>query len=151
MIDRAEIETKATEFGIHTSNVQRDYVFGWLLAGIYGGSPLGRILLLKGGNCFRKAYFPNTRFSRDLDFATQTGISENSLREEFNRVCHLAQQQSGVTFDVDRNKVELQHGIDSGRSVYEVKLYFKDFYGNSEKFAISVTLDVTEFDFSLQA
>ena len=146
MIDRPEIEAKATEFGIHTSNVQRDYVFGWLLAGIYGGSPLGGILLLKGGNCFRKAYFPNTRFSRDLDFATQTRIKENSLREEFNRVCHFAQQQSGVTFDVDRNKVELQHGIDSGRYVYEVKLYFKDFYGNPEKFTISVTLDVTEFD-----
>jgi predicted nucleotidyltransferase component of viral defense system len=146
MIDRAEIEAKATEFGIHTSNVQRDYVFGWLLAGIYGGSPLGKILLLKGGNCFRKAFFPNTRFSRDLDFATQTAINENFLREEFNRVCDFAQKESGVVFELERNKVELQQAVDSQRSIYEVKLYFKDFYDNPEKFTISVTLDVTEFD-----
>ena len=146
MIDRSEIEAKANEFAIHTSNVQRDYVFGWLLFGMYSGSPLGRALLLKGGNCFRKAYFPNTRFSRDLDFATQSAINQNSLREEFNRVCQLVQDQSGVLFDIDRNKVELQHGIDSQRSVYEVKLYFKDFYGNPEKFTISVSLDVTEFE-----
>ncbi len=146
MIERSEIEAKATEFGIHTSNVQRDYVFGWLLMGIFGRSPLGELLLLKGGNCFRKAYFPNTRFSRDLDFATQTAINENSLREEFNRVCDLAQKQSGIVFDIGRNKVELQQVIDSRRSVYEVKLYFKDFYGNPAKFTISVSLNVTEFE-----
>lgn len=146
MIERGEIEAKATEFAIHTSNVQRDYVFGWLLYGIYTGSPLGGILWLKGGNCFRKAYFPNTRFSRDLDFATQTAVNENFLREEFNRVCDLAQSRAGIVFDRDRNKVEIQQEIDSRRSVYEVKLYFKDFYGNPDKFTISVTLDVTEFD-----
>jgi predicted nucleotidyltransferase component of viral defense system len=145
VIDRPEIEAKAAEFGIHTSNVQRDYVFGWLLFGIYSGSPLGNVLVLKGGNCFRKGYFPNTRFSRDLDFATQSAVDKNLLQEQFNSVCAVAQAQSGVQFDVERNKVELQE-IDSSRRVYEVKLYFKDFYGNPEKFTISVTLDVTEFD-----
>ena len=146
MIERAEIEAKAAEFAIHTSNVQRDYVFGWLLSAIYSGSGLGEILVLKGGNCFRKGYFPNARFSRDLDFATQATVNENFLHEEFNKICDLAQERSGVMFDRDRNKVELQREIDSRRSVYEVKLYFKDFYGNPEKFTISVTLDVTEFD-----
>jgi hypothetical protein len=55
-------------------------------------------------------------------------------------------KQSGIVFDIDRNKVELQQVIDSQRSIYEVKLYFKDFYGNPEKFTISVSLDVTEFE-----
>ena len=146
MIDRKEIEAKADEFGIHTSNVQRDYVFGWLLFALYSGGPLRDQLILKGGNCFRKAYFLNTRFSRDLDFATETAVDENFLREEFNRICNFAQAQSGIVFDLERNKVELQQEIDSRRSVYEVKLYFKDFYGNPDKFTISVTLDVTEFD-----
>jgi predicted nucleotidyltransferase component of viral defense system len=146
MIERSEIEAKATEFAIHTSNVQRDYVFGWVLFGIYCGSPLADKLVLKGGNCFRKAYFSNTRFSRDLDFATETAVDESFLREEFNRVCNFAQTHSGIVFDLERNKVELQHEIDSRRSIYEVKLYFKDFYGNPDKFTISVTLDVTEFD-----
>jgi hypothetical protein len=34
MITREEIIEKGKEFDINTSNVQRDYVFGWFLAGI---------------------------------------------------------------------------------------------------------------------
>ena len=33
MIDKNEIEEKCKEFDIHTSNVQRDYVFGWITPG----------------------------------------------------------------------------------------------------------------------
>ena len=51
MITKSEIEAKAEEFGIHISNVERDYVFGWLLCAIYSASPLGKTLILKGGNC----------------------------------------------------------------------------------------------------
>jgi predicted nucleotidyltransferase component of viral defense system len=146
MIDRQEIENKAKEFGIHTSNLQRDYVFGWLLYGIYSSSPLRQSLVLKGGNCFRKAYFPSTRFSRDLDFGTEGGVDENLLCDEFNNVCTLVQAQSGVTFETSRNSVTLQQEIDDRRKVYDVRLYFKDFYGNPDKFTISVSLDITEFD-----
>jgi hypothetical protein len=34
MIEKYEIDAKADELGVHVANVQRDYVFGWLLAGI---------------------------------------------------------------------------------------------------------------------
>jgi hypothetical protein len=35
MITKDEIEAKAEEFGLHSPNVERDYIFGWPLAGIY--------------------------------------------------------------------------------------------------------------------
>jgi predicted nucleotidyltransferase component of viral defense system len=58
MIDRPEIDAKAEELGVHAANVQRDYVFGWLLSGIYHPeNSLRPLLVLKGGNCFRKAIF----------------------------------------------------------------------------------------------
>src|SRR5713101_3350321 len=57
MITKQEIEEKAAEFDIHVANVERDYVFGWILTGIYTASPLKEILILKGGNGLRKAYF----------------------------------------------------------------------------------------------
>ena len=76
MISRYEIEQKGEEFGIHVANVQRDYVFGWLLVAIFDDTDLKNILIFKGGNCFRKAYFPNTQFSADLDFSTETAIDE---------------------------------------------------------------------------
>jgi hypothetical protein len=47
MMTKGEIEAKSEAFGIHISNVERDYVFGWLLCAIYSASPLGRILVLK--------------------------------------------------------------------------------------------------------
>jgi hypothetical protein len=40
MIGRQEIDTMAERMGVHRSNVQHDYVSGWLLAVVYGGSPL---------------------------------------------------------------------------------------------------------------
>ena len=49
MIDHGEIEHKAHEFEINTSDVQRDSVLGWILNGIYAVSDLKRILVLKGG------------------------------------------------------------------------------------------------------
>ncbi len=71
VIDKAEIDSKSDELGVHAANVQRDYVFSWLLSGLYqSDNPLRDILVLKGGNCFRKAYFEHARYSNDLDFST---------------------------------------------------------------------------------
>jgi|SRR3989344_3787904 len=47
---------------------ERDYVFGWLIFGIFTASGLKDTIFLKGGNALRKGYFKNTRFSSDLDF-----------------------------------------------------------------------------------
>jgi len=63
VITKDEIQAKVSEFYIHAANVERDYVFGWILAGIYTTTILRDLLVLKGGNCFRKAYFPMTRFA----------------------------------------------------------------------------------------
>jgi hypothetical protein len=40
LISRNEIEEKGKEFGIHVANVQRDYVFGWLLVAIFNDTDL---------------------------------------------------------------------------------------------------------------
>ncbi len=132
MITRDEIETKANEFEISTANVERDYVFGWLLVGLYTISDLRDILIFKGGNCFRKAYFPLTRFSNDLDFSTQSAIDQELLRREFLKVCEFAGKLSGVQFELDRMRVEQQQQIDGQRTVYGIRIYFKDFYGNPD-------------------
>src|SRR5947209_2646349 len=34
MITKEEIEAKAEEFELHPANVERDYAFGWFLAGL---------------------------------------------------------------------------------------------------------------------
>lgn len=146
MISKDEIERKAGEFDITVANVERDYVFGWILAGIYEASDLSRHLVFKGGNCFRKAYFPATRFSKDLDFSTQARVDPVFLQAEFRKVCEYAQKLSGVVFEIERTRIEEQLQIDSDRSVYGIRIYFKDFYGNPDSCTISVSLDVVEFE-----
>ena len=146
MITRDEINAKSLEFGIHHANVQRDYVFGWLLLGLYSISQLRDVLVLKGGNCLRKGYFPNTRFSNDLDFSTEHAVDQGQVKDEFNRVCQFVQANAGVIFDLTRNRVELQNEVDERRRVFDVRLYFKDFFGNSDHITISLSIDITEFD-----
>jgi len=146
MIEKQEIDDKAAKFEIHTSNVQRDYVFGWLLKAIFQNEYLSGILILKGGNCFRKIYFPETRFSSDLDFSTQVSIDINRLKTELDSSCNTAHEMSGVSFEIDRNKVVQDRVIDKETSIYKAKIYFKDFYGKEGSIIISVRLDITEFD-----
>jgi predicted nucleotidyltransferase component of viral defense system len=146
MITRDEIEAKASEFSLHPSNIERDYVFGWLLTGVYSQSTLKDSLILKGGNCFRKAYFPHTRFSNDLDFSSTVMIYEDQLIAELNRICGFVQDQTGVTFETERNVVKEKANSDTERRIFEGRLYFKDFYGNPHTTTLKVHLDVTEYD-----
>ena len=146
MITKSEIEAKSFEFGIHVANVQRDYVFGWFLMAVYTATELKNILILKGGNCFRKAYFPNTRFSADLDFSTEAAVDDSLVIAEFNKACQFVQDQAGVVFDLSRSNIRVQGQLDAKRRVFDVRLYFSDFYGNADHIAIRLSIDITEFD-----
>jgi predicted nucleotidyltransferase component of viral defense system len=146
MIDRDEIAEQAERLDIHWSNVQRDYVFGWLLRSLYETSELRDRLVLKGGNALRKCYLPATRFSDDLDFTTQGAVDGDELVREFNDVCAFAEQQSGVEFRYDRNRLAEVRMIDRDRGVYKLRLYFQDFSGEADHLTLKVRVDVTEFD-----
>ncbi len=146
MIEPTEIDAKAEEFGIHTSHVQRDYVFSWLLAGISRELTIADTLLLKGGNCFRKLYFPDTRFSPDLDFSTESAIDQTALHASLNSVSEFAEEATGLRFNRDRTDVSLDRMVDRERAIYKAKLFFRDFCGEESSIEISVRLDVTEFD-----
>jgi predicted nucleotidyltransferase component of viral defense system len=146
MITREEIEQKALEFGIHVANVQRDYVFGWFLLTLYSATDLRDVLVFKGGNCFRKAYFPNTRFSSDLDFSTEAAVDEGLIVAELNRACGFVSDRTGVVFDLDRSQIAVQGQLDERRRVFDARVYFKDFYGNADHITIRLSIDITEFD-----
>ena len=136
MIDSDEIDAKADELGVNTSNVQRDYVFGWVLAGIYSQSELGELLVLKGGNCLRKAYFPFGRFSNDLDFSTSGRLELEFVASELNKVCNFVQENTGVEFDTSRTVARPKRSVDDDLQVIEAKLYFRDFYGEESPMII---------------
>lgn len=146
MITPQEIEAKAKEFDISTANVQRDYVFGWLIFGLYTISDLKTTLVLKGGNALRKGYFEHTRFSDDLDFSTAGSLDGMYLLDQLNKICQFIQEKTDVIFDLGRNEIADEQIINNNKKVYKIKLYFKDFYQNLDYITISIRMDVTEFD-----
>lgn len=146
MIDRDEIVAKSEEFEIHTSNVQRDYVFGWFLAGIYTQCELKDYFVLKGGNCFRKAYFESTRFSNDLDFSLKSDLKKDFIKKELDNVCDFVHGNAGIIFDKGRSRVEQKKRVDPSRKAYDARIYFKDFFGKESQIIISIRLDISRFD-----
>lgn len=146
MIDKNEIKAKAAEFDIHHANVERDYVFGWLLKSIFENDHLRNRLVFKGGNCLRKAFYPETRFSADLDFSAPSAIDSQAVAAQINEACRVAGLACGVEFLVERNTFVQGPSIDSQRQSYKGRVYFTDFFGNRDDLTISIKVDVTEFD-----
>jgi predicted nucleotidyltransferase component of viral defense system len=74
--------------------VEKDYVLGWLLAGI-GEHPATRdTWVFKGGTCLKKCFFETYRFSEDLDF---TLTDPAHLDEGFSCANCLRKWASGCT------------------------------------------------------
>ena len=74
MITNREIANFANEWQLAHHVVEKDYVLGWLLAGI-AAHPQTRSWAFKGGTCLRKCWFETYRFSEDLDFT----VTESDL------------------------------------------------------------------------
>lgn len=146
MIDLDETQAKAEEFDIHPVNVERDYVFGWLLKAFYENDYLRKLLVFKGGNCLRKAYCPTSRFSSDLDFSVPSSIDQPRLLQAINDACREAQSLSGVEFLTDRNTLMAGSFGDRSRTVYKCHLFFNDFLGHEDDLTISIKVDIAELD-----
>lgn len=87
MIDRREILDLAGQSSLTPHVIEKDYVPGWMLAGIYALMSWPR-LLFKGGTCLKKCFFETYRFSEDLDFTlrNEAQLDEAFLKRVFAEV-----------------------------------------------------------------
>jgi len=149
LIGTDEIDSVAGQLEVHVANVQRDYVFGWLLKAISEDPYLGSLLVLKGATCLRKIYLPQSRFSEDLDFSTVSAIDDREFVAALGRCCEQVQRATCVSFNIDRTSVRLHRTVmtrDVVKEVYRAHLFFLDFYGVEEELTIAVQMDVTSFE-----
>jgi len=146
MILADEVHKTAEELDIHHVNVERDYIFGWLLKAIYENDYLRKLLVFKGGNCLRKAFCPETRFSSDLDFSVAGPIDGPRLLQAINEACKEAQKLCGVEFLTERNTLAAGSFSDKSCTVYKGHVFFNDFLGEEDDLTISVKVDVVEMD-----
>jgi hypothetical protein len=63
-----------------------------------------------------------------------------------DKVCDFVQANAGVIFEKEKNKVSEKQRIDKDKKVYEVNIFFKDFYAITSQLTISIKMDITQFD-----
>lgn len=71
--------------GIPVKAIEKDYVLSWILIGI-AKSKMYDILSFKGGTALKKFYFPEYRFSEDLDFTLLKNLSIEKVKEMLEEV-----------------------------------------------------------------
>src|SRR5688572_27224986 len=103
VIDRREILEAAGELGLQAQVVEKDYVLGWILAGIYSHAHLTGSWVFKGGTCLKKCYFETYRFSEDLDFTVTdaTQLEQPFLLERFRALSEWLYDETGIELPVE--------------------------------------------------
>jgi len=109
LIDKREILAIAGQTSLGPHVVEKDYVLGWLLAGIYAHEELAESWVFKGGTCLKKCFFETYRFSEDLDFTlrTEAHLDEAFLKRVFAEVAAWVYDESGIEVPADQQEFEL--------------------------------------------
>lgn len=109
MIDRRELLAVAGNLGLLPNVVEKDYVLGWLLAGIFNHPALKERWVFKGGTCLKKCYFETYRFSEDLDFTLtdESHLNLDFLGATFREISAWVYEQSGIELPPDRIRFEV--------------------------------------------
>jgi predicted nucleotidyltransferase component of viral defense system len=126
MIDRAEVLERASELSLRPQIVEKDYVLGWLLAGIYQNRELADAWTFKGGTCLKKCFFETYRFSEDLDFTVSGSASLDgaALVREFQGIAAWVYDQAGIEIPQDQLRCETYTNPRGGTSC-EGRVYYR--------------------------
>ena len=109
MIGRRELLEAAARTSLTPHVVEKDYVLGWMLAGIYANEELAERWLFKGGTCLKKCFFDTYRFSEDLDFTLRDEgqIEENFLRRVFGEIGRWVTDASGIEVPAEAQEYDI--------------------------------------------
>lgn len=84
MISRADLQRLANREKLALGTLEKDYVITEVLKALSQVTTLNGILVFKGGTALRKVYFPDWRYSEDLDFTVKHDVGKEELRQELD-------------------------------------------------------------------
>lgn len=85
MISQREVFVEANRVGVGERVIEKDYVLSWLLVAI-ADSPLRSEVAFKGGTALKRVYYPEYRFSEDLDFTLIHDLPHNDLVDPLRKL-----------------------------------------------------------------
>lgn len=121
MISERDLRARVAEWGLRDDVVEKDYVLGWVLAGIGTEPALRDGWIFKGGTCLKKCYLETFRFSEDLDFTVLEGapIAEQDVLDHLGRMLDRIGRESGLDFTVRPPRLRTRpNGSIEGRVYY---------------------------------
>ena len=124
MIPEAELRGLARRWNVDLMLLDLDYSLGCFLAGL-GQQDLAGRLRFKGGTCLHKCYFPDYRFSEDLDFTSETHLSAATLKEMTETAVRWVEREIGLDFRAAPVRVETVSD-EYGKESFEVRLTIMD-------------------------
>ncbi|MFN0034517.1 MAG: nucleotidyl transferase AbiEii/AbiGii toxin family protein [Saprospiraceae bacterium] len=101
MLRGKEIQAIAARQKVRDTQIEKDYVITWLLWGISKRPLLLESLVFKGGTVLKKAWFPDYRFSEDLDFTLiDAEMSDETLLAEFQAAATSIETGSAIQLEL---------------------------------------------------
>ena len=96
MISSAEIAKLAYRLGVGDRVIEKDYILSWLLVAL-AESELRQVLAFKGGTALKRCYYPDYRFSEDLDFTHRDDLAHDDFVNAFNGLFPGLSRRVGLT------------------------------------------------------
>jgi len=112
MIHAKEINAVATKNKLKDTQIEKDYVLSWILLGIANNELLSKQLVFKGGTVLKKIYFPEYRFSEDLDFTLlDEKITNEQLLHEFEKVYAFVKEEANITLQFGESNTHISGSL----------------------------------------
>ena len=126
MIDRAEVLTIAGERDLRVDIIEKDYVLGWMLAGIFAHPVLGPAWVFKGGTCLKKCFIETYRLSEDLDFTVEDAgqLDEGFLVDAFLEIAEWTYDKSGIDFSTQQPRFRAYRNSRGGIQI-DGRVYYR--------------------------
>ena len=101
MIRPDEIQRLANKDKVRDKQIEKDYIISWILFGISKNKKLLDNLIFKGGTALKKMYFPDYRYSEDLDFTLlNDNLSNKEIFSEFDKILRTIKDESNITLKI---------------------------------------------------
>lgn len=124
MIPAAELRRAAAASGVEPARLDLDYTLGWILLGLWKQPNVPGIWVFKGGTCLRKCYFPEYRFSEDLDFTLKHSISMESGQAVVAAAARSVQEATGIDFTAQPLRADVMP-VEEGDPGFRLRLYYR--------------------------
>lgn len=100
MIDATEIRTLAAQAKIDPGIIEKDYVLSKVLMALSQIDLLNQNLLFKGGTALKKYYYPEWRFSEDLDFTSKEQLKPKDVKSIFQEAVDKVGKLFGLSMRI---------------------------------------------------